>query len=192
MQNAVIHYDKRGKLYLGLCQRWQLHHPLCFSCQPVCLFERPSKAGRWVSPALKVLQSEDLTEKNMKIKRTISVFPHPIFVASFKNSLSSNHGRKTCRTAKWPQGIYVCFHDCNLTASKCRLKGCLCVPELSFVLALMAEGLLREPLLEMIWEFCVRSLFQPDHFPAATMPALHPGQDLAGWSSLPGASAACA
>lgn len=62
----------------------------------------------------------------------------------FKNSLSSNHGRKTCRTVKWPQGIYVCFHDCNLTASKCRLKGCLCVPELSFVLALMAEGLYRE------------------------------------------------
>lgn len=83
--------------------------------------------------------------KNMKGRSVISIFPHPIFAVSLKNSLSSNHGRKTCRTVKWPQGIYVCFQDCNLTASKCRLKGCPCVPELSFVLAVIAEGLYREP-----------------------------------------------
>lgn len=28
VQNEVVHYDKRSKLYLDLCQRLQQHHPL--------------------------------------------------------------------------------------------------------------------------------------------------------------------
>lgn len=147
MQNAVICCDKRNRFYLDLCQRWQQYHLLCFSYYPACLFGRPSKAlseeaGRWVSPALKVLQSEDLKHERKKYNIHIS---SSHICGLFKTSLSSNHGRKTCRTVQWPQGIYVCFHDCNLTASESRLKACLCVPELSFVLALIAEGLYREP-----------------------------------------------
>lgn len=99
---------------------------------------------RWVSPALKVLESADLTKKHERKKCNIHISPSHV-CGLFKSCLSSNHDRKTCRTVKWPQGIYVCFHDCNLTVSKCRLKGRPCVPELSFVLALIAEGLYREP-----------------------------------------------
>lgn len=125
---------------------------LCFSYYPECLFEKPSKAlseeaGKMGEPCLEgfvICRSNWKKKKHEREKCNIHISPFHI-CGLFKNSLSSNRGRKTCRTVKSPQGIYVCFQDCSLTASKCSLKGCPCVPELSFVLALIAEGLYREP-----------------------------------------------
>lgn len=50
-----------------------------------------------------------------------------------------------CRAARQPQGIYLSFHNCNLTVSKCTLKGHLSVSDLSCEPAVMVKGLCGEP-----------------------------------------------
>lgn len=70
-----------------------------------------------------------------------------------KRARAFKYGRKTVpshRPVPWlrprqPQGIYLSFHNCNLTVSKCTLKGHLSVSDLSCELAVMVKGLCREP-----------------------------------------------